>query len=329
MKFLDKAKVFMRSGSGGNGCLSFRREKFVELGGPDGGNGGKGGSVYLKAIHNLNTLIDFRYCQHFKAQRGQDGMGKSRSGRKGDDLVIQVPVGTEVWDEESQVLLFDLDQAERSILLLKGGDGGIGNEAFKSSRNRAPRRTVKGFSGEESWFWLKLKLIADVGFVGFPNGGKSTLLSLLSEAKPRVADYPFTTLKPQLGALEDNYKSIVCADLPGLIQGAHMGKGLGHRFLGHIERCKAIFHIIDGSSPNILEKYHKIRSELGLYNPKLLDKKEILCISKIDLLSKTALIELEKHLEQALPEIPKIFYSFTNPQEVKDLFLRQVQFLFA
>lgn len=293
MKFLDEAKIFVKSGNGGNGCASFRREKYIEFGGPNGGDGGKGGNVYVVAVPALNTLIDYRYQQHFKAKRGEDGKGRNQTGSHGEDVILKVPVGTQIIDEDQSMILADLKEEGQSIFLLEGGQGGKGNTHFKSSTNQAPRRADPGGEGKELWIWLRLKLIADVGLVGLPNAGKSTFLSIVSKAKPRIADYPFTTLVPNLGVVNFGEKSwdqpsLVIADIPGLIEGAHTGKGLGDRFLGHIERCRLLLHLIDGTSENIVEEYYTIRQELKEYGAGLVKKPEIIAISKCD-----ALIEEE------------------------------------
>ena len=290
MKFLDQAKIFLKSGDGGAGCLSFRREKYIEFGGPDGGNGGDGGDLLVRAVSNLNTLIDYRYQQHFKAEKGHHGMGKSRHGRDGETLVLKVPLGTQIWDDSRTVLLADMVEEGQEVRLLKGGRGGLGNEHFKSSTNRAPRYVQPGEAGEELWVWLHLKLIADVGLVGLPNAGKSTFLSVVSHAKPKIADYPFTTLTPQLGVVRlDDMREFVIADLPGLIEGASEGRGLGDRFLGHVERCSVMVHLIDGTSENVLESYQIIREELEAYSPVLAEKPEIVVLTKKDALSEEGL----------------------------------------
>ena len=282
MQFLDRAKIFVKAGDGGDGALSFRREKFIEFGGPDGGDGGNGGNVYVEAIANANTLIDYRYQQHFKAKRGVNGSGANRYGANGEDLVLKVPIGTEILDEFGENSIVDLVTPGQRFLLAKGGRGGRGNNKFKSSVNQAPRRYEKGGVGEELWVWLQLKLIADVGLLGLPNAGKSTFLSVCTRAKPKIADYPFTTLKPQLGVAYVNGGEFVIADLPGLIEGAHDGSGLGHRFLAHLERCKVLVHMIDASQENPLESYETIRNELVQYKEELGDKPEIIVLNKID-----------------------------------------------
>jgi GTP-binding protein len=299
MKFLDEAKVFLKSGDGGAGCVSFRREKFIEFGGPDGGNGGRGGDILFEAISNLNTLIDFRYHQHFKASKGDHGRGESRTGASGKTLVIKVPVGTQILAEDKETLLADFTEEGQEFLLLKGGDGGFGNEHFKSSTNRAPRKSTPGWPGEELWVWLRLKLIADVGLVGLPNAGKSTFLSIVSRAKPKIADYPFTTLVPNLGVVYIYDTEFVVADVPGLIEGAHEGVGLGTRFLGHVERCKAILHLIDGTQEDVVGAYKTIRRELELYGQDLAFKPEILALNKCDALTEEMIAEKLKALKKA------------------------------
>jgi len=285
MKFLDQAKIFVKSGDGGAGCVSFRREKYIEFGGPNGGDGAKGGDIILEAVPNLNTLIDFRYQQHFKAKRGGNGMGSDKSGAKGDSITIKVPVGTEVLAEDGETLIVDMVTPGQTYLLAKGGDGGRGNAKFKTSTNQAPRYAEPGWPGEEMWIWLRLKLIADVGLVGLPNAGKSTFLSSVSAARPKIAAYPFTTLHPNLGvSWVDNYEVII-ADIPGLIEGAHDGVGLGDRFLKHIERCSVILHLIDGTQEDVAGAYTTIRSELDLYSNKLAHKPEIIALNKCDSLS--------------------------------------------
>lgn len=284
MKFLDQCKIYLRSGAGGDGCCSFRREKFIEYGGPDGGNGGRGGSIVFEAVAGLNTLIDFRYRQHFKAERGHHGMGRNRTGAAGADLIIPVPVGTEILDEARETVIADLAHAGERVVLLEGGQGGLGNDHFKSSTNRAPRKTTKGGEAQEMWVWLRLKLLADAGLVGLPNAGKSTFLSAVSRARPKIADYPFTTLKPQLGVVHVDDKEFVLADIPGLIEGAHEGAGLGDRFLGHIERCGVLLHLVDGTQENVTGAYRTVRRELKAYGHGLDQKDEIIALSKVDAL---------------------------------------------
>ena len=285
MKFLDQAKIFVKAGHGGSGSASFRREKFVEFGGPDGGDGGDGGSIILVAEPNLNTLIDFRFQQHFKAGRGQNGMGKKKTGKSGDDLILKVPVGTQIFEEDNNTLIEDLKTIGQKIVIAKGGAKGLGNVRFKSSINRAPRKKTDGAEGENFWIWLQLKVIADIGIIGMPNAGKSSLLSSLTKAKPKIANYPFTTLNPNLGVTSYNDKEITIADIPGLIEGAHEGVGLGDKFLRHIERCKSLVHLIDITNDDLIEKYLKIRKELSKYSKSILKKKEIIVFNKIDIIS--------------------------------------------
>jgi GTP-binding protein len=287
MKFLDQAKIYVRSGDGGAGCISFRREKFIEFGGPDGGAGGKGGDVWVACVANLNTLIDYRFRQHFKAERGKDGMGKNRSGTSGRDVVIAVPPGTQVFAEDETTLLADLMKPGDRARIAVGGSGGFGNAHYKSSTNQAPRRANPGQPGEELTVWLRLKLIADAAIVGFPNAGKSTLLAAVSAAKPKIADYPFTTLHPQLGVVRTSGLEFVIADIPGLIAGAHAGAGLGTRFLGHVERCRVLLHLVDATSEDVGEAYRTVRAELKAYGADLLKKKEIIALSKCDALDAT------------------------------------------
>jgi GTP-binding protein len=289
MKFLDQAKIFVKSGDGGAGCVGFRREKFIEYGGPDGGDGGRGGNVTVVAKANLNTLIDFRYQQHFKAQRGGHGMGQNRSGAKGTEIIIEMPIGTQIFEEDNETLIADLTVPGQTVVLARGGDGGFGNAHYKSSTNQAPKRADPGWPGEERWLWLRLKLIADVGLVGLPNAGKSTFLAATSRARPKIADYPFTTLKPQLGVVSVDNAEFVVADLPGLIEGAAEGRGLGHRFLGHVERCGALLHLIDGTEDDIAGAYKSIRRELEAYGHDLTDKAEIIGLNKIDALDAAAI----------------------------------------
>ena len=283
MKFLDQAKIYLRSGDGGDGVVAFRRERFIEFGGPDGGNGGKGGDIIFEAVQNLNTLIDFRYTQHFRSRKGGNGAGSDRTGAGADDVVIKVPIGTQIMADDQETLLADLDVTGKRITLLRGGDGGHGNATFKSSTNRAPRRADKGWPGAERWVWLRLKLIADVGLVGLPNAGKSTLLAASSAARPKIADYPFTTLHPQLGVVRLNAtEEFVIADIPGLIEGAHEGAGLGDRFLGHVERCAVLLHLIDGAAGDVVKAWRMIRAELAAYGGGLADKPELIGLNKSD-----------------------------------------------
>jgi len=282
MKFLDQCKIYLKSGDGGAGTASFRREKFIEFGGPDGGDGGKGGDIVFVAQDNLNTLIDYRYQQHFRAQNGRGGAGRQRTGAGGRDLVLRVPVGTQILDEDNATVLADFTRAGERRVLLRGGDGGFGNIHYKSSTNQAPRRHGPGWPGSEAWVWLRLKLIADAGLVGLPNAGKSTLLARVTHARPKIADYPFTTLHPQLGVVRLDDREFVLADLPGLIEGASEGTGLGTRFLGHVERCAVILHLVDGTEADITAAYRTIRRELVAYGHGLADKQEIVGLNKID-----------------------------------------------
>ena len=299
MKFLDQAKIFIKSGDGGAGCVAFRHEKYIEFGGPSGGDGGRGGDVVILAVENLNTLIDFRYQQHFKAKKGQNGMGSEMTGAKGDDLIIKVPVGTEIVADDGETTIVDMTEPGQRFVIAKGGDGGRGNVRFKTSTNQAPRRSEPGWPGEEMWVWLKLKLIADVGLIGLPNAGKSTLLSALTKARPKIADYPFTTLHPHLGvAWVDNYEVII-ADIPGLIEGAHEGVGLGDRFLRHVERCSVFLHLVDATGDDVVKDYKTIRKELELYNPKLVQKPEVIALNKCDALDEKELSKKQKQLEKA------------------------------
>lgn len=299
MKFLDQVKIYLKSGDGGNGCVSFRREKFIEFGGPNGGDGGRGGDIILEAVENLNTLIDYRYQQHFRAQKGHDGQGRDRFGAKGQSMTLKVPVGTQVMSDDKSCILADLTEPGQTVVLLKGGDGGHGNMHFKSSTNRAPRRADPGWPGEEMWVWLRLKLIADAGLIGMPNAGKSTFLSVVSRAKPKIADYPFTTLAPQLGVVYIDGKEFTLADTPGLIAGAHEGVGLGHRFLGHVERCNVLLHLVDGTDENCVKNYKTIRRELDLYDPMLSEKVEIVALNKCDALTEDVIKKRKKALEKA------------------------------
>ncbi|HVC54056.1 MAG TPA: GTPase ObgE [Stellaceae bacterium] len=300
MKFLDQCKIYLKSGDGGRGCVSFRREKFIEFGGPDGGNGGRGGDIVVVAEANLNTLIDYRYRQHFRAQNGRGGAGRQRTGADGEDLVLRVPVGTEILDDDKETVLADMTRAGQRIVLLPGGDGGFGNAHYKTSTNRAPRRFAPGWPGPETWVWLRLKLIADAGLVGLPNAGKSTLLARLSHARPKIADYPFTTLHPQLGVVPVHDSEFVLADLPGLIEGASDGAGLGTRFLGHVERCAVTLHLIDGTADDVAGAYRAIRAELAAYGHGLAEKPEIVALNKIDALDPDTVTRKTRALSRAV-----------------------------
>ena len=299
MKFLDQAKIYLKSGDGGNGCCSFRREKYIEFGGPNGGNGGRGGDVIFEAVPNLNTLIDFRYRQHFKAERGHNGEGKERFGRKGENLIIKVPVGTEIVADDGETVIKDMLIPYERFTIAKGGDGGYGNAMFKTSTNQAPRRADPGRPGEEMWVWLKLKMIADVGLLGFPNAGKSTFLSAVTSARPKIADYPFTTLHPNLGIAKIDDEEMLIADIPGIIEGAHEGIGLGDHFLRHVERCAVLLHLIDGTEEDVAGRYKAIRKELKLYSPVLAQKQEIIVLNKIDALTAEEITEKAKALQKA------------------------------
>ncbi|MDO8358532.1 MAG: GTPase ObgE [Devosia sp.] len=298
MKFLDQAKVYVRAGDGGAGSVSFLREKFVEFGGPNGGNGGRGGDVIVTCVDGLNTLIDYRYQQHFKAHTGTHGMGKDRHGAKGKDTVLRVPVGTQIFEDDNETLIADFTAVGQTVTLLSGGNGGFGNAHFKTSSNQAPRRANPGQEGEEKWIWLRLKLIADAGLVGLPNAGKSTFLSAVSAAKPKIADYPFTTLHPNLGVVRLGECDFVLADIPGLIEGAHEGAGIGDRFLGHVERCAVLIHLIDGTQEDVKTAYKTIRGELAAYDQGLAEKPEILVLNKIDALSEDDIKEKAKLLKR-------------------------------
>ncbi|HEY0836701.1 MAG TPA: GTPase ObgE [Azospirillum sp.] len=300
MKFLDQAKVFLKSGDGGPGATAFRREKFIEFGGPDGGDGGRGGDVVIEAVNGLNTLIDYRYKQHFKAQRGHHGMGSNRNGPRGEDMLLRVPVGTQVLDEDQETVLADLTEVGQRVVLLKGGDGGFGNAHYKTPTNRAPRKFHPGWPGEERWVWLRLKLIADAGLVGLPNAGKSTFLAVTTAAKPKIADYPFTTLTPNLGVVRVGDEEFVMADVPGLIEGAHEGHGLGDRFLGHLERTRILLHLIDGTAEDVVHAYEVIRNELSSYGGGVLaDKPEIIGLNKSDAILEEEVAEKKAALEEA------------------------------
>ena len=304
MKFLDQAKIYIKAGDGGAGSASFRREKYIEFGGPDGGDGGNGGSVILESEGNLNTLIDFRYRQHFKAETGKSGSKKNKTGASGKDLILKVPVGTQIYEEDNNTLIYDLTKNKEKFVVATGGKGGLGNTRFKSSTNRTPRKKTNGKKGEEFWIWLQLKVIADVGIIGLPNAGKSSFLSRCTKAKPKIANYPFTTINPNLGVLNINHKEIVLADIPGLIEGSHKGIGLGDKFLRHIERCKTLIHLIDISEKDILGNYLKIKSELSKYDKKILKKTEIIIFNKLDLIDMDS---ITKKLENFRKKIKKNF----------------------
>jgi len=306
MKFLDEAKVYIQSGAGGNGCVSFRREKFIEFGGPNGGDGGRGGDVIAQAVDGLNTLIDYRYQQHFKAKRGGNGMGKDRHGANGEDIILKVPVGTQIYEEDGETLLADLDTLGDRVVLARGGNGGFGNAHFKTSTNRAPRHANPGQPGEERTIRLRLKLIADAGLVGLPNAGKSTFLAAVSAAKPKIADYPFTTLHPQLGVVGVDGREFVLADIPGLIEGAHEGAGLGDRFLGHVERCRVLLHLVDATSEDAGEAYRIVRGELEAYGHELTGKPEVIALSKADAATDEQIGEQIKRLKKITKKTPLV-----------------------
>tara|TARA_B100000959_G_scaffold285574_1_gene360751 strand:+ start:256 stop:1242 length:987 start_codon:yes stop_codon:yes gene_type:complete len=321
MKFLDQAKIYVDAGNGGSGSASFRREKFVEFGGPDGGDGGEGGSIILLADTNLNTLVDFRFKQHFKAERGQNGMGNKKSGKSGKDLVLKVPVGTQIFEEDNNTLIEDLKTVGQKIIVAKGGKKGLGNVRFKTSTNRAPRKKTVGAEGEKFWIWLQLKVIADVGIIGMPNAGKSSLLSVLTKAKPKIANYPFTTINPNLGVASYDNKEITIADIPGLIEGAHEGIGLGDKFLRHIERCKNLIHLIDITENNILENYLKIRKELSKYSNDILKKKEIIIFNKIDIINTN---EINKKINYFKKKVKKNIYKISVAQNEGLLTIKKI-----
>ena len=324
MKFLDQAKIYVKAGNGGSGSASFRREKFIEFGGPDGGDGGSGGSIILVANKNLNTLIDYRYQQHFKAERGQDGSGKKKTGKCGKDLILKVPIGTQVYEEDNNTLIEDLTDPEQKITIAIGGKGGLGNVRFKSSTNRSPRKKTEGSKGESFCVWLQLKSIADIGIIGMPNSGKSTLLSALTSAKPKIANYPFTTINPNLGVAYYKNNEITIADIPGLVEGAHKGVGLGDKFLRHIERCKILIHLLDLTEKNLVDNYKKIKKELSSYDTDLSKKKEIIFFNKSDLLKKD---EIDTKLKIFKKKVNKKFeiisvFSQKDIQRIKGILIK-------
>ena len=326
MKFLDQVKIYVKAGNGGSGSPSFRREKFVEFGGPDGGDGGKGGSVILKSERNLNTLIDYRYQQHFKAQRGQDGSGKNKTGKGGEDLYLKVPIGTQVFEEDNKTLIFDFKTQKEEFLLASGGKGGFGNTRFKSSTNRAPRKFTKGSQGEEFWIYLQLKTIADIGIIGLPNAGKSSLLASMTSANPKIANYKSTTINPNLGVASYDDKEITLADIPGLIEGAHKGTGLGIKFLKHIERCKTLLHLIDITENDLFVSYNQVRKELSKYGKDLAKKKEIVVLNKIDLVEEEEKVEKIKKLNSKLKK--NIFVMSTmDKKSVSDIKSKLVNYV--
>lgn len=326
MKFLDQAKIYIKSGDGGAGSVSFRREKSLEFGGPDGGNGGRGGDVWAEAADGLNTLIDYRYQQHFKAKTGMHGMGRNKTGAKGADVVLKVPLGTQIFDAENKSLICDLTEKGQRYLLAKGGNGGFGNLYFTSSVNRAPRRANDGLPGVEKALWLRLKLIADVGLVGLPNAGKSTFLASVTAAKPKIADYPFTTLHPNLGVVKLDDSDFVLADIPGLIEGAHKGVGLGDRFLGHVERCRVLLHLISVNNDNILQSYKTVRSELRAYSETLYEKPEFVALSQCDSLPLSEAEAIAQKLEKSIKK-PVVVLSSVSKIGVKPLLYKASLFL--
>ena len=324
MKFLDQAKIYIKAGNGGSGSASFRREKFVEYGGPDGGDGGDGGSIIFQSDRNLNTLIDFRYAQHFKAQHGKPGSKRNKTGANGEDLILKVPLGTQLYEEDNNTLIYDFTKNKEKYLVASGGKGGLGNVRFKSSTNRAPRKKTNGKLGEEFWIWLQLKVIADIGIIGKPNAGKSSLLAALTRAKPKIANYPFTTINPNLGVSYYGGKEITLADIPGLVEGAHKGVGLGDKFLRHIERCKILLHLIDLSEDDLLNSYKKIKSELSNYDKSLIKKKEIIFFNKSDLLDENEINEKLKEFKKKVKTKYEIVSVYSNKdlQKIKKLLIK-------
>ena len=324
MKFLDQAKIYIKAGNGGSGSASFRREKFIEYGGPDGGDGGNGGSIILESDRNLNTLIDFRYAQHFKANHGKNGSKRNKTGANGKDLILKVPIGTQIYEDDNNTLIYDFKKNKEKYLVASGGKGGLGNVRFKSSTNRAPKKKTSGKLGEEFWIWLQLKVIADVGIIGKPNAGKSSLLAALTRAKPKIANYPFTTINPNLGVTYYNGSEVILADIPGLVEGAHKGKGLGDKFLRHIERCKILLHLIDINEGNIVLSYKQIVKELSSYDKKLNEKKEIILFNKSDLLKKDVikekLIKFKKEINLKYDVIS--VFSNNDIQKVKKILIK-------
>ena len=326
MKFLDQVKIYVKAGNGGSGSPSFRREKFVEFGGPDGGDGGKGGSVILISERNLNTLIDYRYQQHFKAERGKDGSGKNKTGKGGDDLYLKVPLGTQVFEEDNKTLIYDFKSQKEEFLVATGGKGGFGNTRFKSSTNRAPKKFTKGGQGEEFWIWLQLKTIADIGIIGLPNAGKSSLLASMTSANPKIANYKFTTINPNLGVASYDDKEVTLADIPGLIEGAHTGTGLGIKFLKHIERCKTLLHLIDITEDDLFNSYNQVREELSKYSKDLVKKKEIVVLNKTDLIDEEEKKEKIKKLKNKLKK--NIFLMSTmDKKSVSDIKSKLVNYV--
>ncbi len=326
MKFLDEAKIYLKSGDGGAGCCSFHREKFIEFGGPDGGNGGRGGDVIIECVKDLNTLIDFRYTQHFKAEKGHHGMGRNRTGSDGKDIIVRVPVGTEILDEFKDEVIMDFTEAGQTKKFLKGGDGGFGNAHYKTATNQAPKKFTPGWPGQEIAIWLRLKLIADIGLVGMPNAGKSTFLAANSAAKPKIADYPFTTLHPNLGVVKVESYDFVLADIPGLIEGAHEGHGLGTRFLGHVERTAALLHLVDITSEDPLENYRIIRNELEEYGGNLAEKHEIVALNKIDSIDKEIMVNIADQFEEELGYRPWLISGVTK-EGIRPLLFKLVELI--
>ena len=326
MKFLDQAKIYIKDGNGGSGSASFRREKFVEYGGPDGGDGGDGGSIIVQSDRNLNTLIDFRYAQHFKAQHGKPGSKRNKTGANGEDLILKVPLGTQIYEEDNNTLIYDFTKNREKYLVASGGKGGLGNVRFKSSTNRAPRKKTNGKLGEEFWIWLQLKVIADIGIIGKPNAGKSSLLAALTRAKPKIANYPFTTINPNLGVSYYAGKEITLADIPGLVEGAHKGVGLGDKFLRHIERCKILLHLIDLSEENLFNSYKKIKVELSNYDNNLIKKREIIFFNKSDLLDDSEIKEKLKEFKKQVKTNYEIVSVYSNKdiQKIKKLLVKYV-----
>ena len=324
MKFLDQAKIYIKAGNGGSGSASFRREKFVEYGGPDGGDGGDGGSIIVQSDRNLNTLIDFRYAQHFKAQHGKPGSKRNKTGANGDDLILKVPLGTQVYEEDNNTLIYDFTKNKEKYLVALGGKGGLGNVRFKSSTNRAPRKKTNGKLGEEFWIWLQLKVIADIGIIGKPNAGKSSLLAALTRAKPKIANYPFTTINPNLGVSYYGGKEITLADIPGLVEGAHKGVGLGDKFLRHIERCKILLHLIDLSEDNLFNSYRKIKLELSNYDKNLIKKKKLFFFNKSDLLEDNEINEKLKEFKKKIKTKYEIVSVYSNKdiQKIKKILIK-------
>ena len=324
MKFLDQAKIYIKAGNGGSGSASFRREKFVEYGGPDGGDGGDGGSIIVQSDRNLNTLIDFRYAQHFKAQHGKHGSKRNKTGVNGEDLILKVPMGTQIYEEDNNTLIYDFTKNKEKYLVASGGKGGLGNVRFKSSTNRAPKKKTNGKLGEEFWIWLQLKVIADIGIIGKPNAGKSSLLAALTRAKPKIANYPFTTINPNLGVSYYGGKEITLADIPGLVEGAHKGVGLGDKFLRHIERCKILLHLIDLSEADLLNSYKKIKSELSNYDKDLIKKREIIFFNKSDLLDDNEINEKLKEFKKKIKTKYEVVSVYSNKdlQKIKKLLIK-------